>query len=331
MTSFQTQVNTTQAPAVEGDFASANPRNTILAGEGALIAGTGVIAGVSVPGAVVGRFCWLTYQSVDNDNAPGTLNTFGNGLPAGLVSRRQVSLITQYLAESAFYVNSGFQVTGFSDVDLWVKNNGTTAALVGQKAYANFADGSSSFGAAGLTAGNVPGSASGSASSIAPATFSVTGSVTGDVLTAASGLTGNIYPGATISGTGISTGSKIVSQVLPLLAGEALNGLGRYTLSIAEQSAASTAVSGTYGVLTVGGTVTGTFGPGQTLTGTGVTAGTTIYQQLTGTPGGAGTYVVDPTQTASSNAFAGAGSVETKWKAASAGAVGELIKITPTI
>lgn len=327
MPSFQTQVNTTQAPAVEGDFASANPRNTVLAGEGALIAGTGVIAGVSVPGAVVGRFAWLTYQSVDNDNAPGTLNTFGNGLPAGLVSRRQVSLITQYLAESAFYVNSGFQITAFSDVDMWVKNNGATAALVGQKAFAIFADGSAAFAAAAST----PGGAGATGSSIAAATFSVTGSVNGDVLTAASGLTGSIYPGSTISGTGISTGSKIVSQVLPLLAGEALNGLGRYTLSIAEQSAASTAVSGTYGVFTVGTVTSGAFGPGQTISGSTTAAGTTIYQQLTGTPGGAGTYVVDPTQTVASFTVLSQASIETKWKAASAGAVGELIKVTPTV
>lgn len=326
MSGFQTQVNTIQSPAVEGDFASANPRHTVLAGEGALVAGAGVIGGVAVAGAVVGRFAWLSYQSVDNDNAPGTLNTFGAGQPAGLVSRHQVSLITQYLAETSFYVNSGFQITAFNVVDMWVKNNGATAALVGQKAFAVFADGSATFAAAGAT----PTGGSGSASSIAAATFSVTGSVSGDVLTAASGLTGNIYPGATISGTGISSGSKIVSQVTPLLSGEALNGLGRYTLSIPEQSAASTAVSGTYGVLTVGGTVVAGFGAGQSISGTNVVAGTTVYQQLTGTTGAAGTYVVDNNTVVSSTAITSQASIETKWIARSAGAVGELIKISPT-
>lgn len=43
---FQKQVNTTQAPGLPGDFASANPRNTVLAGEGALVAGNGVLNGV---------------------------------------------------------------------------------------------------------------------------------------------------------------------------------------------------------------------------------------------------------------------------------------------
>jgi hypothetical protein len=319
MTNIQSQVNTTQAPGIEGDFASYNPRGTVMAGEGALISGAGVIAGVSVPGAVVGRFAWVTYQSTDDVNAPGTVNTFGSGQPAGLVSRKQQGIITQYLAESVFYIQSGFQIAVYNKVDLWVKNNGTAAVAFGQTAYANFADGSVSFAA--LTA-------SGTASSIAAATFSVTGSVAGDILTAASGLTGNIYPGATISGTGISTGSKIVSQLTPLLAGEALNGLGRYTLSIPEQSAASTAVSGTYGVFTAGGTITGTFNAGQTLTGTGITVTTTLYQQLTGTTGGAGTYVVDPTQTVTSTTITAAANFATKWTARNAAAVGELVKIT---
>src|SRR6266436_9147797 len=120
MPDFPNQVQSIQAPAVAGDFASANPRNSVLAGEGALISGLGVISGVTVQGAVVGRFGWLTYQQIDNDNAPAVLNTFGAGAPAGLVARRQVGLITQYLGTAVMYLQSGFQITAFNDIDMWV-------------------------------------------------------------------------------------------------------------------------------------------------------------------------------------------------------------------
>lgn len=328
MPDFPNQVQSVQAPGVAGDFASANPRKTILAGEGALVSGLGVINGVTVQGAVVGRFCWTTYQTVDNDNAPGTLNTFGVGLPQGLVSRKQVGLITAYLGTAVQYLQTGFQISGWSDVDMWVTNAGAAAAEVGQKAFASYADGSASFAAAGST----PSGGSGSASSIAAETAnSLTSTIVGDVFTAIGTLTGNFYPGSILSGTGVASGTQIISQVTPLLAGEALNGLGRYLVNIPEQSVAATTITGTYGLLTVGGTVVNGFGPGQTVSGSGVTSGTVVWEQLTGTAGGAGTYVVSPTQTASSTAISAQSSIETKWYAKSAGAVGELIKISPTI
>ena len=149
----------------------------------------------------------------------------------------------------------------------------------------------------------------------------------GDVFTAASGLTGNIYPGEVISGTNVTTGTQIVSQVLPLLAGEALNGLGRYTVTFPEQTVASTAIAGTYGLLTVGGTITGTWGVGQTVTGSTTSAGTVITALLTGA-GGAGTYVVNNAQTVGSFALASQSAIETKWFARSSGAAGESIKIS---
>lgn len=324
MSDFPNQVNTLQAPAVEGDFATANPRASVLAGEGALIAGRGVIDGVVVPGIVVGRFGWTTYESVDNDNAPGTVNTFGSGQPAGLVHRAQVGFILPFLATASMLLPTGQQTMLFNKVDLWVKNRGATAAQIGQKAFAVFADGSASFAATGAT----PGGGSGSASSIAAATFAATGSIAGDTATLTAIGSGTVYAGATISGSGVASGTKIVSQLTPLLTGEAIGGVGRYQVSIPEQSVASTAISGTYGVLTVGGTVVNGFGPGQTVTGSGISAPTTVYQQLTGTAGGAGTYVVDVNTVVSSTAITSANAIETKWIARSAGAVGELVKIS---
>lgn len=57
--------------------------------------------------------------------------------------------------------------------------------------------------------------------------------------------------------------------------------------------------------LTVSAVTSGTLLPGMTITGTGVTAGTYIVVQLTGTPGGAGTYTVNNSQTVVSTTITG--------------------------
>ena len=62
---------------------------------------------------------------------------------------------------------------------------------------------------------------------------------------------------STISGTGIAAGTQVVSQ----LSGTP-GGVGTYALSIPSQNVASTAVSGTYGTLTVTAITTGTIGVG---------------------------------------------------------------------
>jgi hypothetical protein len=328
MPEFQAQVNTIQAPAVEGDFASANPRATVLAGEGALIAGRGVIDGVLVEGCVVGRFGWTSYQTIDNDEAPGTVNSYGSGLPQGIIHRNQQALITQWLGSASMVYNRGLQLALFNGGDYWVKNRNASAyCQVGMKAFARYSDGAVLFAAAGAT----PGGGSGSASSIAAGTFSGVGSISNNILTVTGSVVGanGIRAGGTIAGSGVATGTKIVSQLTPLLSGEALNGIGRYYVSIPEQSvAAGTAFTGTYGILTVGGTVVSGFGAGQTISGTNVVTDTTVYEQLTGTAGAAGTYVVDNNTVVSSTAITSADSIETKFYAKSAGAANELIKIS---
>ena len=57
--------------------------------------------------------------------------------------------------------------------------------------------------------------------------------------------------------------------------------------------------------LTVSAITSGTLLPGMLLSGTGVTSGTYIVTQLTGTTGGTGTYTVSPSQTVSSTSIAG--------------------------
>lgn len=326
MGDFPNQVNTMQAPAQEGDFASANPRSTVLAGEGGLVSGQGVINGALVAGIVVARWAWLSYQNADNDSAPAVIDTFGTGQPAGLVHREQIGLITQYLATSSLVLLQGQQAVAFNSVDLWVKNRGANLAQVGMKAFANFADGSTYFAAAGTT----PPGGSGDASSIAAATFSATGSINGNVLSVTAVGAGVLYAGASFSGTGVATGTKIVEQLTSTEVGGALGGKGTYAVSIPEQSVASTALSGTYGVLTVGGTVVAGFGAGQSISGTNVVAGTKVGQQLTGTAGAAGTYVVDNNAVVGSTAITSQASIETKWYAKSAGLAGETVKISDT-
>lgn len=306
---FQTTVGTLPPPAVEGDFASANPRWNVLAGPGGLVAGPA--------GLTVGRFAWLSFAGIDPDNAPTIANSFGSGPVAGFVHRELNATITTYLADNGMTIMPGTQATLFSGGDFWVKNNGSTPALFGQSAYANLGTGAVSFGAAGA-----PATASGSTSTVAAATFSATGSISGNVLTVSAVGSGTLYPGATISGTNVASGSQIASQ----LSGTT-GGVGTYALNIGEQAVASTAISGTYGLLTIGGTVAGTFGTGGLISGTGTAAGTYITAPISGS-GGAGTYVVNNNTAVSSTAISATTNVQTKFFAMSSGAPGELVKIT---
>jgi len=56
MGGFQTVVNTQPAPGIEGDFCNKNPRFSVDAGPGGLVAGD--------KGVVVGRFAWLSFEEV---------------------------------------------------------------------------------------------------------------------------------------------------------------------------------------------------------------------------------------------------------------------------
>lgn len=308
---FQTQVNAQPAPAVEGDFASANMNQySVLAGPGGLVAGAS--------GLTAARFAWLSDSYVDANGAPAVANNFGAGPVAGFVRRDQQGLITTFLQDASMQYPAGFPVTVFDSGDFWVTNNGTAQALPGMKAYANFADGKATFAATGAPAtASVTGS-------IAAATASVTGSIAGDVLTVTAVGSGVLVPGGTLSGTNVATGTQIVGQI-----SGATGGIGTYRVSIPEQTVDSTTISETYGTLTVTAVGSGTLGVGNTLSGTGVTAGTVITALGTGT-GGTGTYIVSPTQTASSTTITAATNVETKWYCRTAGLPGELVKISST-
>lgn len=318
MGDFPSQVQAIQSPAVAGDFCDANPRSTVDAGPGALVAGQGVINGVLVQGAVVGRFGWLSYQQADGDGAPAVVDTFGSGLPAGLVHRTQQGLITPYLGASTEYLLSGFQIELFSIVGMWVENaNASAQALPGMKAFARYSDGAVLFAAAGSTP-----SGGSSTASIAAATNSVEASIVDNIMYVTSVNSGVMRPGTTLSGSH----GKVVEQLLPLESGESLGGIGRYALNIPGQNVATGTITGTYGIMTAG-TVTGAYNVGETLTGGTIAVTTTITQQITGSPGAAGTYAVDVNTVVGSATLTSADSIETEWYCKSAGAAGELVKI----
>lgn len=311
MAGFQTSVGVTPAPAVEGDFASANPRATVLAGPGGLVAGA---AGVRVA-----HFAWISQERLDADGAAAIVNSFGSGPPSGFVHRNQTALQTIYLAESSMLIPEGFAVTLHNDGDFWVTNNGSTYATVGQKAYADVETGAVSFAATGT-----PGTAS-VTGAITSETAQVTGSIDDNVLTVTAVGSGTVYPGATLSGTGgggVATGTKIVDQ----LSGT-IGGVGTYAVSIPGQTVTSTTIDLTYGLLNISAVSSGEVDVGGLVAGTGVTGAPVITALGTGT-GGTGTYVIDVDDAMSSSALTIGNTVETPWYCCSPGAVGEIVKIS---
>lgn len=311
---FQTQVGPSPAPAVEGDFASQNPYFTFDAGPGGLVAGT--------PGCVVGRFAWV-FAPLDADGTGLIAQTSGgNGPVAGFVHRAQQALITTFLANSGMTIPKGYPVTLMNGGDFWVKNNGTTSAAPGQKAYANLADGSVSFAATGSATIGASGTGA-----IVTQSGTITGSVAGNLLLVTGSGVLPIVAGALITGAGIPAGTKVVAQVSGSVAG----GVGSYSLNIGELNIPIETMTFSYGLMTITavGAASGPFAVGDVVSGTGlaVSGVTRITQLGTGT-GGAGTYYVDPSQGAGSGTINAIANVETKWVAMSGGLAGELVKIS---
>lgn len=127
---FQKQVTTQPAPAVAGDFASANPRSSYLAGPGALVAGD--------EGLTCGLFAWVLK---DSNGQPLSADNDGAGSPQGFVHREQQGLITTYLEGSGNTIPTGFEVTLMTEGDFWAKNETGGAVAVGDQVYVAIASG----------------------------------------------------------------------------------------------------------------------------------------------------------------------------------------------
>jgi hypothetical protein len=114
---------------------------------------------------------------------------------------------------------------------------------------------------------------------------------------------GALTVGATVTGTGIPSFTTIIAQLTPLLTGETLGGVGRYQMSVnaTATEASAEAITATQALMTVTAAATGTLSGGNVITGTGVTGGTTIVDQVvplvTGESlGGIGRYVLSVAQ-----------------------------------
>lgn len=136
---FPNTMNMTQAPAVEGQIASLNPRHATPGAAGAWVAGSG--------GVVVGRFAWGDITATDSI----LINSAESGAPTAFVANEfGAAIVTTYLAETGMTIPEGFQVPGvYNGGDFWVKNTGTATSAVGDKAYAKLADGTILFDATG--------------------------------------------------------------------------------------------------------------------------------------------------------------------------------------
>ena len=132
-TGFQTTINLQPAPAVAGDFASANPYDSVLAGPGALVAGSS--------GLTIGKFAWLDPTQTMANNSPVSGSSTG---PNGFVHRgSNFAQITTYLAETSNLVPAGMPVTLHEGGDFWmVSTTAVTTLTTNLKAFASTTDGS---------------------------------------------------------------------------------------------------------------------------------------------------------------------------------------------
>lgn len=123
------------------------------------------------------------------------------------------------------------------------------------------------------------------------------GTISGNTLTVSGVITGTVQVGQTLSDTPgeVVNGTQVTAYV------GGTGGVGTYTVNNPQTVAgASFSGSGSGTTLTVTGTVTdGPIVVGAVIIGTGVPSNTTIIAQLTGTPGGDGTYQTSVATTAS--------------------------------
>ena len=286
---FPTQVNVVAAPAVAGDFASCNPRATVDASYGALVAGPN--------GLTVGRFAW-----VDSSNL--TANNTGSGAPTGFCRRDQKGLITAYLGDDTMSINAGSPATLFSAGDFWAKNDGAVTSAIGMIAYALNSTGQVAFNVAGTppsaascTGGTVAKIVSATTGAAIPTTTpSMTASISGTTLTVTAVASGTVVGiGQVLSGGSSSVGYVDANTTITGY-GTGTGGTGTYTVSISN-AVTSTTITASGGCMTLtGANTTGVFAVGQTLSvasSGSLTAGTTITGIVSAPGGAAGTYLLN--------------------------------------
>jgi hypothetical protein len=291
---FQTFVNNELPVGVAGDFASVNPRASVLGNAFGYVA--------PAAGTVVGAMAW-------GNPATGLAgNYFVANAAIGFVHREGQGLITPFLGFASMTISQGLRVTLFAEGDFWGVFAG--GGTVGQKVYANALTGLLTAAATGNS-----NTANSTASSLA----------TTGVLTVGATLTGTLVVGQVVTGAGIPDGSYI-SAILtggggvgtvqltnvngiafPVVGSEQVNfwGVQETQWIVATpipvnatgttSSVAAAVAPAVGGILTVGTLTGGLFAAGQFITGGTLTAtqNAQILSQLTGPVGGAGTYLTN--------------------------------------
>jgi hypothetical protein len=266
--SFQTFVNLNNPLGVEGDFASANPRATVLTNDGgSLIAGPN--------GVTVGQFAWIAADG-------RTVSNSGQypAQPDGFVHRDQQGLLTQYLQAAGRLIPPGFPVTLMRAGDFLDKNTGPSSITRYSTLYTSYIDGS--LQTASATAGSVTATLGSTNTASLGATFTGTASVasTSLVVTAVTGL---ISIGDTVSGSGITDVPTIIAQT----AGTT-GAAGTYTLSKAETCTGGTVTC--FGSVVNVTAVSTYISIGDSITHASYPASNTITGQTSGTTGSTGVY-----------------------------------------
>lgn len=264
---FQKVVRNQPGVAVQGDFYGTNPRASVLGLEGQYQSPLG--------GVVVGNFAW----ALPNANALSA--SYVTPAQIGFVGRNNQALITEFLGIATLTVPRGYPVTLYSQGDFWALF--AAGATPGQRVYAD---------------PNTGAPVAGPASGINVASVTAVGGFVGTAAQTAAGTTmtvsavtaGRLIVGSVLAGTGVDVGLTVVAQ----LTGTP-GGVGTYTVSTTT-GFASTAVTATSDTMDVTAVGSGVLGVGSKLSGSGVTAGTVITGQLSGTTGGVGVYTISPVQ-----------------------------------
>jgi len=284
-TGFQSFVNDNLPIGIPGDWASANPRSSVIGGPGAFIA--------PPAGTTVGVFAWF-----DPVTALAT-NYYKPNAFLAFVHRQKQALITQFLGIASQQIVPGNMVSGHDRGDFLAQFVGAASVL--QKVYADPVTGACT---AAATGGSVTGTDT--SSTVTGSVLAVTtADTTGTAPAVGQAVTGGTIPEGTSIASSAGSGGGVTSWNLVNANGTAIPNQGAFTsvrkgvqettytvaLPVAADATTDTGAISTAGVLTVAGTITGVFTAGQFVSGAGipVAANAQILQILTGT-GGAGTY-----------------------------------------
>lgn len=304
-TGFQSFVNNELPIGVPGDFASTNPRATVVGGPGQYVA--------PPAGTNCGAFAWF------DPNTGIASNYYKPNAFLGFVHRQNSALITEFLGIATSKIVPGNMVAdGFVQGDFFAIFS--AGASVGQKVYADPVTGAAT---ANATGDSVSGSAT--ATTVTSSVMTVT---TADIVsgTPAVGqaITGGTLPEGTYIASSDGTGSGTTLWNLANVNGSAIPNQSSFTVdwfgvqetpfsvgSAVDAGFSTTGVTfapeatGVGTVMTVGSAVTGTILVGDWLSGTSVPQNTQVLQQLTGTTGGEGTYLVSGDFTLGATAITG--------------------------